>query len=175
MSHLVPFPLLTSLLHHFLRIINTHSNYPDLLLPPLFVLHKHLLVVSHRFLTRRTPSCPNINQQNFSRFMSKNCLYFIKNIVDLAIVAEWTTRFQRNFKISIYFFFLHFFQNFLELVLWNWWCQLSRNVPLPNLHCNFLVAWSFLYFPHRLSRDCGSFVNFKVFENLNCFVQHFYL
>lgn len=49
--------------------INTNSNDSNLVAPSLTVVFKHLLVVSHGALARRTPSSPEINEHYLARLM----------------------------------------------------------------------------------------------------------
>ena len=61
MFNFSPTLLFNSILDGLFWIINAHTNNSNLIFPPFIILHKHLLIVSHRPLTRTTPSSPNIN------------------------------------------------------------------------------------------------------------------
>jgi len=57
---------LNVLLDGIRAVINAQTNNSDIVTPLLFVLSKHLLVMSHRLLAWRTPSGPQIIQNDLA-------------------------------------------------------------------------------------------------------------
>jgi hypothetical protein len=76
-------------------IINADCNNSRFSFPFLLVFLKHFLVVFHRVLARSTPSCPNIDQQNFSWLMNYLCLFLRKNFVEILVSWHFLTNSQR--------------------------------------------------------------------------------
>ena len=85
MFNLCPSFGVNSIFNHLFVIIDADSNNSYFSLPFFFIFLKHLLVVFHRILARTTPSCPNINKQNFSRLMGQFCLFIRKDFVEIFV------------------------------------------------------------------------------------------
>jgi hypothetical protein len=61
-----PFLCLDMLNNNFRALVNTDTDDADFISPSFRMMLKHFLVMCHRSLARRTPSGPEINQQNLA-------------------------------------------------------------------------------------------------------------
>ena len=69
MLNLFPFLGLDMLDNNFRSLINADTNNAHFIAPSFRMMLKHFLVVSHRSLARRTPCCPEVNQQDLAYFV----------------------------------------------------------------------------------------------------------
>ena len=80
-------------------LVERKPNYSNFVAPFLFVVSKHLLVVSHRCLTRWAPSCPEVVQ---------NYLTWLVDYVSLASLEH--VAYTLNHSDMITLFFSHIIQ-----------------------------------------------------------------
>lgn len=99
-SDLLPLSTCNSLLDYFFVFIYTHTYYPHFVSPNCFILLEHFLVMFHGILTRSAPSCPYIDQQNLSLFVNKVSFPLVKDIVNLSVILEFSSRLSVGIKVS---------------------------------------------------------------------------
>jgi hypothetical protein len=80
-------------------LINTNANDSDFFAPSFTVFFKHFLVVSHRCLTWRAPSCPKVNKHNLTSFVLNGLRLFVVNVSNF---SDWDVG-SSNAKLDLNF------------------------------------------------------------------------
>ncbi len=89
MLNFIPSSGHNSVNNDFLFIVNTDCDNSEIVFPFLSIFGQHVLIVLHWSLARSTPSCPNIDKDDFSRLMNELSTLFREDFLEVFVMSHF--------------------------------------------------------------------------------------
>jgi hypothetical protein len=101
MFYRLPFLCFNMIFHCLSILIDTNTNDSNFVTPIFSSVFNHFLIMSHRFLTGRTPSSPKINEENLTRFVLDIYRLVVLYINYICYFDEVSTSCQSGFNLNV--------------------------------------------------------------------------